>query len=230
MIDKWLNIAHKWLLPPTCVLCHGPGVEGRDVCPGCLADLPYLKTACQRCAMPLPVEGICGACQQDPPPFDSTQALFYYREPVSHLIQRLKFNRKLYVARLLGDLLAQHLVDVWPRPEAIIPIPLHPLRLRQRGFNQALELARPVAQVLAVPLLPHACRRERDTPAQSGLDAVARHRNLKGAFKVDPALNLKHVALVDDVMTTGSTAAVVAQSLRHAGVQRIDIWVLARAD
>ncbi|MBI3772328.1 MAG: ComF family protein [Gammaproteobacteria bacterium] len=230
MVDKWLKNTHEWLLPPTCVLCHGPGAAGRDLCPGCEADLPYLKTACQHCAMPLPVAGTCGACQQDPPPFATTRALFHYREPVDHLIQRLKFNRKLYVARLLGDLLAQQLAGVWPRPDAIIPVPLHPLRLRQRGFNQALELARPVAEALSVPLLAQACRRERDTPAQSGLDAVARHRNLKGAFKVDPALDTRHVALVDDVMTTGSTVAVLAQALRRAGVARIDVWVVARAD
>lgn len=230
VVNDWMKIAHYWLMPPACVLCHGPGAAGRDLCLGCEADLPYLTIACQRCAMPLPMAGICGACQQDPPPFDATRALFHYREPVNHLIQRLKFNRKLYVARLLSDLLAQQLAGVWPRPEAIIPIPLHPLRLRQRGFNQALELARPVAEALSVPLLPQACFRERDTPAQSGLDAVARHRNLKGAFKVAPALNLRHIALVDDVMTTGSTVAVVAQALRQAGVERVDVWVVARAD
>lgn len=230
MVNKWLKNAQQWLLPPTCVLCHGPGEDGRDLCSGCADDLPHLKIACSRCAMPLPVVGICGACQHDPPPFDITRALFHYREPVDHLIQALKFNRKLYVARLLGDLMAQQLASIHPRPEAIIPVPLHPLRLRQRGFNQALELARPVAQRLAIPLLPQACCRGRDTAAQSGLDAVARHRNLKGAFTVDADVNLRHVALVDDVMTTGSTVAALAQALRHRGVERVDVWVIARAD
>ncbi len=117
-----------------------------------------------------------------------------------------------------------------PLPAALLCVPLHESRLRERGYNQALELAKPLARALHLPLHPHALRRIRSTQAQSGLDARARRRNLRGAFEIDPAQTLPtHVALLDDVMTTGSTLRECARVLRKAGVQRVDVWALARA-
>lgn len=231
MVNHWLKNVHDWLLPPTCIFCDRAGVAGRDLCHGCAGELPYIDAACERCAIPLPQAVVCGQCQQSPPAFDAARALFHYREPVDQLITGLKFNGRLHNARLLGELMAERLVLAGAvKPGAIIPVPLHPARLRQRGFNQALELARPLAKALDAPLLPRLCQRLRDTAPQLGQDARARRRNLKGAFTVSALGDLKHLVVVDDVMTTGSTAGLLAEALKRAGAERVELWVCARAD
>ena len=235
MVNHWLKSVHNWLLPATCVLCDQKGAAGQDLCHGCAGELPYIRAACERCAIPLPLlqagAGVCGQCQQSPPSFDAARALFHYREPVDQLLKGLKFNGKLHNARLLGELMAERLVAPGAlHPDAIVPVPLHPARLRQRGFNQALELARPLARRLGAPLLPQLCQRVRDTAPQLGQDAKARRRNLKGAFAVSDLGDIKRMVIVDDVMTTGSTAELLAQALKRAGAERVELWVCARAD
>lgn len=228
-VNKWLINAHDWLLPPSCVLCGGRGAGGRDLCRACATELPYLRLGCRQCALPLGYDGLCGRCLQKAPAFDRAHASFDYAAPVAQLIQGLKFNGKLHHARLLGDLMAECLAAAVPAlPELLVPVPLHPARLRQRGFNQALELARPVARALRLPLAPGYCRRRLATPPQTGLDARARRRNLKDAFEVH-GRPVAHVALVDDVMTTGSTVEVLARTMKRAGVGRVDVWLCARA-
>ncbi len=229
-VNKWLLKTHDWLLPATCVLCGRAGAEGRDLCPDCAAELPYLSTSCQRCAIPLPQTGICGQCQQSSHSFDAAFAAFDYQPPVAQLIQGLKFNGKLHNARLLGELMAKQLaVQGVELPELLIPVPLHRARLRERGFNQALELARPLVKAFDIAISPACCQRARITSAQTGLDAKARRRNLKGAFELVEPLVESHVAIVDDVMTTGSTAEILAKTLKRAGVARVDVWLCARA-
>jgi len=234
IVNQWLKNSHEWFLPGSCVLCGRAGHSGRDLCAACTSELPYLKTACLGCAIPLsqsgPQAGICGQCQQQPHSFDSAWAAFDYQSPVDHLIQSLKFNGKLYSARLLGELMAERVVVAeLDLPELLLPVPLHASRLRQRGFNQALELARPLARKFGLPLKPGLCCRLRPTLAQTGLDARARRRNLKGVFEVAAMPGVNHVAIVDDVMTTGSTAEMLAKALKRAGVARVDVWVCARA-
>ncbi len=229
-VNYWLKNSHEWFLPSSCALCGRAGQPGRDLCAACASELPYLKTACFGCAIPLSHVGVCGQCQQQPHSFDSAWAAFDYQSPVDHLIQSLKFNGKLYSARLLGELMAERVVVAdLDLPELLLPVPLHASRLRQRGFNQALELARPVAHSLGLPLRPGLCCRLRPTQAQTGLDAKARRRNLKGVFEVAAMPGVTHVAIVDDVMTTGSTAEMLAKALKRAGVARVDVWVCARA-
>ncbi len=173
---------------------------------------------------------MCGQCTQQPPSYDRALALLRYAYPADHLIQRLKFNAQLYLAHLLGERLAQHVArHVTQLPQVIIPVPLHRARLRERGFNQALELARPIAHRLGVPLDYRNCARVRATAAQSLLPAAQRRRNIKGAFQVTRPIKARHVAIVDDVMTTGHTVEEFAATLRKAGVKEIDVWVLARA-
>jgi len=235
MVNHWLKAVHNCFLSSTCLLCDRPGAAGRDLCHGCADELPFIRAACERCAIPLPLlqagASVCGQCQQSLPAFDTARALFHYREPVDQLIKGLKFNGKLHNARLLGELMAEHLITSdMKRPDAIVPVPLHPVRLRQRGFNQALELARPIARRMGVPLLPQLCQRLRDTVPQLGQDAKARRRNLKGAFAVADLDSIKHAVVVDDVMTTGSTAELLAQALKRAGAERVELWVCARAD
>ena len=162
------------------------------------------------------------------PPLDATWAAFLYAAPLDRLLPRYKFHGDLAAGRLLAQLMA----DAWPggaRPQALVPIPLHQARLRQRGYDQALELARPLATALDLPLRCDLLQRVRATAAQSELDAAARRRNLRGAFRAGGRGLPAHVALVDDVMTTGATVHAAAEALRRAGVARVDAWVCARA-
>jgi ComF family protein len=223
-----------WLFPAACVLCGKPGANGRELCADCLGDLPYNNVACAQCASPLSVQAVagslCGRCQQTPPSYDRAFSAFHYTHPVAQLIHRLKFNAKLNMARLLGELMADHLHSkIQTRPELIIPVPLHRSRLRGRGFNQALEIARPVAGKLGIPIDYQSCVRARATVDQLGLTAKQRRANVKDAFSVVRPVQARHVAVMDDVMTTGHTLEEVAKVLRTAGVEQIDVWVVARA-
>ena len=232
-MNKWLNNIHSLLYPPSCLLCAAPGVRGLDICQGCLDTLPSLRVACHNCALPLAgsaMHRLCGQCQQQPPAFDRTISLFRYQAPIAGLIQQLKFNGRLAIARSLGELLAQQVLASDSRPQAIVPVPLHGARLRERGFNQALELARPVAQALQLPLLTRHCQRIRATTAQTALSAKQRRKNIRGVFQVVQPLPARHVAIVDDVMTTGQTVNELAKTLRKAGATQIDVWICARAE
>ena len=217
-----------WLFALRCLACGEPGADGRDLCIACHAALPWQGSACRRCALPLPAPGLCGACLQVPPPLDETHAVFDYAFPLDRLLPRLKFHRDFAAGRVLAQCMAWRCAG-WPRPEALLPIPLHHARLRQRGYDQALELAKPLARALQLPLLGNALRRGKTTTAQSRLDAEARRRNLRDAFVVAGGTALPaHVALLDDVMTTGATLHSAAGALRRAGVSRVDAWVCAR--
>ncbi|MEQ6342985.1 MAG: ComF family protein [Gammaproteobacteria bacterium] len=237
-MNDWLNIAQSLLFPPICVVCGAKGSHGLDLCLGCRAELPYQKQACQRCALPL--HGIhnddgcsvalCGNCLNDSPAYDRVLSVFTYASPVDYLIQDLKFNRKLHIARLLGEIMADHLEqNVQIRPDLIIPVPLHRARLHERGYNQALELARPIARKLNLPIDYLGCERSRATPAQSDLPAKERPCNVKGVFNITGSFKGRHVAIIDDVMTTGSTVEELATALREAEASAIDVWVCARA-
>ncbi len=228
---QWIKHVQRGLFPATCVLCGCDAAGELDLCTACRADLPHVLRACPRCGLPLATEaaGECGACVTDPPAFTRTSAPFRYEDPVKHLIHALKFNRKLYVARVLGELMAGHYEQQGARPDVIIPVPLHPGRLRERGFNQALELARPVAARLHIPINIHACARTRGTAAQSDLPAAQRAKNIQGAFAMRAQLHVRRVAIIDDVMTTGATANELAGMLIAHGVEEVHIWVCARA-
>lgn len=230
----WLRCdAARLLWPSRCLVCDAPGGEALDLCAACEAALPRNRSACTGCAMPLPAPApVCGACLQRAPARESLGAVhapFVYAAPLDRLLVRFKFHEDLAAGRLASQLMAQALADA-PRPDALVPVPLHRARLRRRGYDQALELARPLARALDLRVLGDRLVRTRATDAQSRLDADARRRNLQGAFAVRPGAALPpHVALVDDVMTTGATLRAAAQALRCAGVQRVDAWVCARA-
>lgn len=231
----WSNINRFLGFPPVCVLCGDPGQDGLDLCRPCRLDLPLQGHACPRCGMALGAAStaatLCGTCQRHPPPYDRVLAPFRYDTPLDHLIHRLKYHGRLEQARLLGDLMAlwleQHLDSL---PARVIPVPLHPTRLRARGFNQAVELARRVCKRLELPLDTHSCQRQRATLPQSELaDARARARNIKGAFAVRGEMP-ETVAIVDDVMTTGNTVGELAKGLRAAGASYIEVWTCARTN
>ena len=220
------------LLPPRCVLC-GMSSGSSCICGPCKIDLPWTGLHCHQCRLPLasPNDDICGACIQNPPPFSRTVCPLQYQFPADRLVQSFKFNRQLAAGRILSQLMCECIMDHdRPLPEVLIPVPLHKLRMIKRGFNQACELASHIGRVLDIPVLTASLRRHRNTKAQSGLSRKQRRKNVRGAFywhsKVMPA---HHVALIDDVMTTGTTAAECARVLKKAGAKRVDIWVAARA-
>ena len=216
------------LLPARCLVCREDGSLGQDLCVACRAALPFNRVACARCALPLPAAGMCGACLHAPPPFTASRAALVYRFPADRLLPRFKFHGDLAAGRLLSQLMAQAFADA-PRPQALVPVPLHPRRLRQRGYDQALELAKPLARALQLTLMADALVRVRATAPQSELDAEARQRNLRRAFACAEGVALPAlVALVDDVMTTGATLEAAAKTLLRAGVTRVDAWVCAR--
>lgn len=233
---------------PRCLGCGEHGPPGRDLCQSCEAALPRIRIACVTCGLPLSASAAgadadaddasaagdlhCNSCRRTPPPLTRVVAPFLYAPPFDRWLPRFKFHRDLAAGRLLSQLMIEACADA-PRPDAIIPIPLHRTRLRSRGYDQALELAKPLAEGLSIPLRGDLLTRRRATSAQSSLHAVDRRRNLRGAFAIAQAAGRfrlpAHVALVDDVMTTGATLHAAAQALKDAGVVRIDAWTCARA-
>jgi ComF family protein len=215
-----------WLVPaPDCLLCGARTSPGL-LCPGCRADLPGLpETCCSRCALPLPTDGPCGSCLQRTPQFDVTVAAYRYSFPIDRLVQALKYGHQLAMASLF----AEHLL-AGPQPpgDLLLPVPLAPDRLRERGFNQALEIARPLARRLGLDLAPGVCLRRGSTTSQASLPWKARHHNVRHAFECRIDLSGAHVLVVDDVMTTGATLNALATTLKYHGAASVSNWVVAR--
>ena len=229
LLQPW-HVLSRWLLPLRCLLCGAPGADGVDLCAACVAELPRNRSCCARCALPLPVSAaLCGACQRHAPPWDAAWAPFRYGWPLDRLESRFKFGRDLAAGRALATLWQRESMPL-SKPALLLPVPLHRARLRQRGYNQALELARPMARGFGLPLRHDVLQRLKATDAQTELDAATRRRNVRGAFAVHAGVALPaHVAILDDVMTTGATLAECARVLKRAGVARVDVWALARA-
>ncbi len=231
-VDGWLARGLRIVLPPRCLLCGAAGADHRDLCAACAAELQPNTPCCPRCAVPLATAApACGDCLRRPPAFTAAWVPLRYAHPLDLLEARFKFHADLAAGRVLAQRLCEAAAAAPPEcPGLLLPIPLHVARLRQRGYNQALELARPLATWLGVPLRTDLLLRSRATPPQTGLDAATRRRNLRGAFALAPDAPLPaHVALFDDVMTTGATLREAAATLRRAGVARVDVWALARA-
>ena len=232
MVYNWLKTN---LFPAhftDCRLCSLPTNDASGLCHGCLADLPWNHHACPRCGAGLAnfVATACGECLRHPPQFDSSHIPFRYAPPLIPFITGLKFHARLAEARFLAELfLCGSPANALPLPECLIPVPLHAKRLRERGYNQALELARPLGRALDIPVDNHLCSRVRPTAAQSLLGNTARRVNMRNAFAVNSATVTPHVAIVDDVMTTGCTADELARALKRAGVSLVEVWVVARA-
>lgn len=221
-----------WLLPVHCVVCYQ--VNCHYFCAACLAELPWVTQSCTRCARALPAIQeimICGECLIDPPPFERNITLFRYEFPVVSLITQLKFRKQLLIGKAFGSLLANSISMHYctdELPQCVIPVPLHSKRLQQRGYNQALEIGRPIKK-LGIPLDFLSVKRTVMTAPQTLIERKDRKRNVANAFDVVDKFNYEHVALLDDVVTTGSTVEEIARVLRKYGVRRIDLWCIARA-
>lgn len=221
------------LLPPLCLVCRKPSdTPGRCLCQDCEGFLPENLAACTHCGLPLePTQSIvCGQCLKQPPLFDASWSAWRYEAPIDALIKGIKYHRQLAAAELLGHLMADRLIESRQiLPEALLPVPLHRNRLWKRGFNQAVELFRPVSRRLDIPMIRFDVQRIRPTPSQVGMDVRHRKRNLRGAFRVLSELP-EHIAIVDDVVTTGTTVSELTRVLKRSGVKEVQIWSAARAD
>lgn len=212
-------------LPAACALC-GAGRAPEGLCGPCAASLPALPAQrCTRCALPLESGTLCGECLRDPPHYDEVAAAFAYAFPIDALIHRFKYGGDLWLTRTLAGLLGRACP---PQVDVLIPVPLAPGRLRERGFNQALEIARNAGRATGLPVLAAACRRVVETAPQAGLTRDERARNMRRAFVCDVALERLRIGIVDDVMTTGATMDALARNLKRAGAVSVSAWVIAR--
>jgi ComF family protein len=224
ILNSCAQFAHA-ALPQHCLLCNA-AAKAEPLCAECYAELPWLPDArCPQCALPTRDGRLCGACLSHPPRFDAVTAAFVYDWPLAPLIHHYKYAGNLALARLFARALATRVAGT---VDLIIPMPLAPLRLRERGFNQALEIARVVSRATGIALAPTACRRVRESAPQASLPWKERAKNIRGAFVCDMDLHGKRVAVVDDVLTTGATLNELARNLRKAGVVEIQGWVVAR--
>jgi len=221
-------------LPGLCVLCRD--WCRRALCEACLQHYAPLQTRCATCARALPLAlARCGECTRQASAFERCITGTDYSAPWDRLIAGFKFHQKTELAAALCTLMLRGISTAAgdaARPALLVPVPLSRERLRERGYNQAWELARRLARRLGVPARAGVLQRSRDTPHQIGMSRAERERNLRDAFWVEPAqrarLHGAHIALVDDVLTTGATAHAAALALTRAGAARVDVWVAAR--
>ena len=216
------------LLPGICVLCQSYSDQAMDLCRACAADLRPNIGACPRCAIPTPArEGDCPACQVAPPPYARAVVPYLYVPPLTRVIHGLKHGNGLIEARILAALMADSLTYDDP-PDLIVPVPLTYRRRIKRGYNQAALLAGQIARAVRAPVNYRGLKRIRHAAPQRSLDAAARRRNQLGAYRASRDFFGKDIAVVDDVMTTGATAAEIAATLLDAGAATVRIWAAAR--
>jgi ComF family protein len=214
------------LLPQDCLLCGNYSGDSL-LCSGCRADLPRLPAeTCPVCAEASPGSAVCGACLKTPPHFDASIAAFRYGFPVDKLIHALKYQSRVATADFLATAM---LAGPCPEGDMIVPLPLFPTRLAERGFNQSVEIARPLARVCGLPIELDGCVRSRDTAPQATLPWKARRKNIRRAFECNIDLAGRSVIVIDDVMTTGATLDEFARVLKAHGAARVTNWVTARA-
>jgi ComF family protein len=238
LLNKWLNnnqllnlqIFKHLLFKQNCVLCASPQANIYAVCKACLNDLPrHPQTSCPQCG--LSSDGnVCGSCLNSSPDFDATKAIFLYAYPIDTMMQRYKYGNSLSLGDTFGKFLADNFAieDCLNIIDLIIPMPMHPTRLKERGFNQALEIAKVLTESCKEKLDFKSTIRQTLTPPQASLPLKERVKNIKGAFKVNSDFTGKRIAIVDDVMTTGASLNELAKTLKKAGASHVECWVIAR--
>jgi ComF family protein len=239
-----MELLHRWinhLFPSRCILCQQTIIsaagENIEICTECYSGLPVNDHYCIHCALPLPEEineaVLCGRCVKKTPKFDYCISPFRYEDRIIRLVHQLKFAEKIGYARSMGEVLFSevqtdmHFSD--GKPECLLPVPLHNKRLRQRGYNQSIEICRVLSKKLGIPIEFRAVKRQRPTDSQTGLDAKQRQKNIRGAFQVSGKLPYRHVLIVDDVVTTGATVNELARVLKQNKVTRVGVMSFARA-
>ncbi len=222
-----LNLAKisNRLLPASCLLCNEAD-HGLAICRSCLADLPWqAENCCQQCGL-TSNSPICGRCLNQPPAFAQTHAVFQYAYPMDALIPHYKYHHALHLSQTLGELLAQKFIN--QTIDRLIPMPMHPYRIRERGFNQSLELAKVVSKITKIQVDAFGCQRLKHTPPQASLAHKDRIKNVKGVFACNTDFTGQRIALIDDVMTTGASLNELAKVIKKAGAIEVSCYVLAR--
>lgn len=229
MVYKWLNIGLSLLYPHACPLCGSRSPT--PLCRGCKEDMPELLATCMRCGIGLPANSNnlhCGACLTEPPAYQKLLCAYAYQYPVNHLIMALKYQHRLSLIPVLAETLINQIGRATLNVDALLPVPLHVSRIRERGFNQSLEIARHLASHFSLPIL-HCVERHKATVTQASLPAADRASNVRDAFRLSAPIQQRRVAIIDDVVTTGSTVNEIAALLKSAGVGEIEVWCIARA-
>lgn len=223
------SISQKLRLQSICHLCKQYHYQPLALCEHCMNSLIPLGPACSCCANPLPNSDflICGACIKHKPDFDEVLVAYRFEEPLRTLIHEFKYYQGLYLAKTLTTIIQHALLNNTQKPDCLIPIPMHPSRLRTRGFNQAAVLCKLLAKQLKLPYNLRHCQKIVNTATQATLSRKERRTNLERTFQVKP-LPYAHVALIDDLITTGSTANELAALLKKSGVARVSVWCCAR--
>lgn len=229
MRQKLLIVTQSLRLPSICILCKQFHKGTLAVCAPCIALMPQLGAACQYCADPLPDREhlICGRCIKKPPYVDRSFIAYKFEEPLRTLLHRFKYHNGLYLASFLSHLILHAAQQQPNKPQCLIPVPMHPQRIKQRGFNQAAVLAQALAQKLQIPCALNYCQKIINTAPQASLDREQRQKNLRHAFSARQH-PYQHVALIDDLLTTGATTNELAFTLKKTGVQQVDVWCCAR--
>jgi len=238
IVYNWLINVQFVLFPGTCIQCRKPSCQHHDLCNNCLLELPLIMNPCLVCGLPLPSRelagSLCGTCMATPRSFCRSVIPFHYQPPLSSLIAGFKYRQKLASGPVLGEQLASHIARQYlhaPLPSLMIPVPLHKSRIRKRGYNQALEIARTLSRDLDITISRDIVSRSRNTAHQTGLSARARKKNLRAAFTVNDEFQFSPntiVAIVDDVVTTGITVSEIAEVLLRAGASQVHVWAIAR--
>lgn len=235
-LKRILAAASYKLLPGACLLCGLSAGGDIDLCGACERSLPRLDKHCDICANPLNCPGICGRCLSQRPSFSTVQVPLLYQYPVDLLLQRFKFSGQLAAGKVLSQLLARHIKqqvdsDKCTLPELLIPVPLHWKKRFTRGFNQSEVITRELSRELDIKYCRQAIKRVVNTPPQHKLSRKERQRIPHSAFAAGRKSTLLHgarIALVDDVLTTGSTVEALSRCLMKEGAKSVEIWLLAR--
>ena len=226
------NKINYFVFPSACFICEQTTQES-IICHDCHQSLPFNQRACTICAMPLTEsKTLCGHCIKIKKPWTTAFIPFHYKTPIDYLIKEMKFNANFAYLHLLAHLffLAYQAQNKTNLPEVIIPVPLHPSRLSQRGYNQSLELAKIISRLFNIPIDNHYIQRHKKTLPQSSLNIQARSKNLKNSFKINPKNKHRYqqVVILDDVVTTGTTMTEIVKVIKKQGVLVCDIWALAK--
>ncbi len=233
-LRTWIRVVLDHVFVSPCLLCLGKTLPGFGLCETCRYDLPCLDHSCEICAMSLLPEmfrqhSVCGKCLTQPPEFARAIAAFAYRSPIDYLIRGVKYHGRYVDVRTIAQLMAWRLKQLGVTlPDILIPVPLHRKRLSQRGFNQAYEIAKLLAHHFGIRMDASCVRKICDRQPQTALTAKYRLHNARGAYQLHHKPFARHVAIVDDVMTTGATVNEIARLLNTAGIDIVEVWVVAR--